>query len=179
MKPLPEALDAPRRTLQTRAGGTVSCYFDDSGTGVPLLLIHSINAAPSAIEVKPLFDHYRGHRPVYALELPGFGFSDRADLDYSPALYAETINEFLASLPGPVDVAALSTTAEFVARAAQARPEAFRSLVLISPTGMGRRQPPGEATSDRIMIPHAARQRCVPLLPSPPRRLRHPAPRGS
>lgn len=150
MKTLPEALDAPRRTLETRAGGTVSCYFDDSGSGVPLVLIHSINAAPSAIEMKPFFDEYRGKRPVHALELPGFAFSSRDNIDYSPTLFADTINEFIASIPGPVDVIALSTTAEFVARAARTKPAAFRSIVLISPTGLGRREPPSEAASDRI-----------------------------
>ena len=38
----------------------------------PLLLIHSINAAGSAYEIKPLYEHYRRSRTVYALELPGF-----------------------------------------------------------------------------------------------------------
>ena len=38
----------------------------------PLLLLHSINASASAYEVKPLFEHYRQQRPVYAPDLPGF-----------------------------------------------------------------------------------------------------------
>ena len=41
----------------------------------PLLLIHSINAAGSAYEIRPLYEHYRQSRTVYALELPGFGHS--------------------------------------------------------------------------------------------------------
>ena len=45
----------------------------------PLLLIHSINAAGSAYEIKPLFEHYRRSRTVYALELPGFGHSERGN----------------------------------------------------------------------------------------------------
>ncbi|MEM9251125.1 MAG: alpha/beta hydrolase [Planctomycetota bacterium] len=150
MMSLPNALDAPRRTFDTRAGGTLSYYLDEDAAGVPLLLLHSVNATPSAIEVKPLFDHYRGQRQVYALELPGFGFSDRSNREYSPELYADALNETVASLPGPIDIVALSTTAEFVARAALAAPEAYRSLVLVSPTGLAHRQPPGEATSDRI-----------------------------
>ena len=48
------------------------------------LLIHSINAAASAYEVKPIYDAMRRHkRRVYSVELPGFGFSDRSDRPYT------------------------------------------------------------------------------------------------
>ena len=48
------------------------------------------------------------------------------------------------------DVIALSTTSEFIARAAIEAPQHFKSLVLISPTGMGDREPPSGAASDRL-----------------------------
>jgi len=147
---LPESLDAARHGLQTVAGH-MAFYADTSAPGTPLVLLHSINASPTAIEVKPLFDHYRGSRPVYAPELPGFGFSDRSSRDYTPALFAKAINDFLSRLPGgAADVLALSTTAEFVARAALDHPDHFRSLALVSPTGMGRRDPPSAKTQARL-----------------------------
>lgn len=148
---LQDALDAPRQELDTGAGGRVSYYADTSGSGVPLVLLHSINAAPSALEMQPLFDHYRGHRPVYALDLPGFGFSERSDIDYSPELYADTLAEFLGKvLDQPADIIALSTTCEFVARMALTSSQRLRSLVLLSPTGIGSREPPSGAASDRL-----------------------------
>ena len=60
-----------------------------------MLLVHSINAAPSAMEMKPLFDHYRHRRPVYAPDLPGFGASERGDRPYTPELYADALAQFL------------------------------------------------------------------------------------
>ncbi len=148
---LADALDAPRQTMETGSGGRVSYYADTRQGGTPLLLLHSINAAPSALEVQPLFDHYRKERPVYALELPGFGFSEREDVDYSPTLYADTLSEFMGKVfTGPADVIALSTTSEFLARAALTSAARFRSLVLISPTGMGSREPPSGEASDRL-----------------------------
>jgi pimeloyl-ACP methyl ester carboxylesterase len=41
----------------------------------PVLLVHSVNAAASAAEVRPLFDAMKGDGVVCALDLPGFGHS--------------------------------------------------------------------------------------------------------
>lgn len=135
--PLPKAVDADRRVFNSPRAGRLSYYVDDSATGKPLVLVHSINAAPSAYELKPLFDHYRGVRPVYALDLPGFGFSDRSEREYSPKLYADAIADFISSEVGePADVVALSLASEFAALAAKQHPELVLSLVMISPTGL-------------------------------------------
>ncbi len=135
--PLPDAIDAPRGRFSSYGGGHVSHYGDESGSGRPLALVHSVNAAASACEVRPLFEAFRGERPVYAIDLPGFGFSDRADRVYFPELYADTLIEWVeARLPqGPVDLVALSLSSEFAAIAASRRPDLFHSLTLVSPTG--------------------------------------------
>ena len=41
-------------------------YRSEDEVGRPLLFIHSVNAAPSAIELKPLFKHFQLSRPVFA-----------------------------------------------------------------------------------------------------------------
>ena len=134
---LPSAIDAERKGFTSRAAGRLSYYHDTSGSGTPLVLLHSVNAAASAFEMKPLFEHFRNERPVYALELPGFGFSNRAKRDYTPELFTEAVLEFLRSRVGePADVVALSLSSEFAARAALEAPEYVNSLTLISPTGL-------------------------------------------
>lgn len=136
--PLPDAILAERIPYQSKLAGWLSYYADRSAAGRPLVLIHSVNAAASAYEMGPLFRHYRGQRPVFALDLPGYGFSNRMKRDYTPELFADAIAEFVESQVGePADVAGLSLGCEFVARAAVARPELFHSLVLISPSGLG------------------------------------------
>lgn len=141
--PLPSAIEAPRESFKSHSAGAVSFYRDAGRGGRPLLLLHSVNAAASAREVEPLFEHLRGEAPVYALDLPGFGFSERADREYSPELYAACLIEFaeqrIGARAGGVDVAALSLSCEFVALAAARRPDLFRSLVFFSPTGFDRR----------------------------------------
>jgi pimeloyl-ACP methyl ester carboxylesterase len=150
--PLPEALNAQRAELRTAQAGRIAYYHDPAGEGRPLVLVHSINAAPSSYEVKPIFEHYAGRRPVYSIELPGFGHSERTDRRYSAELYANAIRALLEDVvQAPADLLALSLSAEFAARAALGSPASIASpgspasvasLVLISPTGFSRRPLP-------------------------------------
>jgi pimeloyl-ACP methyl ester carboxylesterase len=140
---LPPAVDAPREIYATAALKEISWYADGPEGTRPLVLLHSINAAPSVFEMKPLFEHYRAERRVYAPDLPGFGFSDRSDRPYSPALYAEAIKAFLTDVvKAPADVVAFSLTSEFAARTCLAAPELFNTLALLSPTGFSDRRLP-------------------------------------
>jgi pimeloyl-ACP methyl ester carboxylesterase len=135
--PLSPAIDADRHQIATSDAGTISYYADTSASGRPLVLLHGVHAAASSYDMKPLFDAFRGQRPVYALDLPGFGFSERAARAYTPATYVHAIEHMLrnVSTREPVDVVALSLTSEYLAKVAIEMPELVRSLVLISPTG--------------------------------------------
>ncbi|MCS6847851.1 MAG: alpha/beta hydrolase [Anaerolineae bacterium] len=107
----------------------------------PLVFLHSVNAAASSFEMKPLYDHYAQSRRVIALDLPGYGFSDRSDRTYTPALFRDAILDLIEQELGgvAVDVVALSLSSEFLALAAQARPLLFRTLTFLSATGFSRR----------------------------------------
>jgi len=138
---LPPALDAPRHETTGKAG-RVSYYV--AGEGSPMLLVHSINAAGSAYEIRPIFEEMvRKHR-VYAPDLPGFGFSDRADRRYTPRLMTDAIHDMLGVIEeqnsgAHVDALALSLSSEFLARAAVESPNQLRTLALITPTGFSNR----------------------------------------
>ncbi len=140
--PLPLALNAERRTFASHAAGVLSYYRsrpENAANQRPLVLIHSINAAASAYEMRPIFDHYRGTRPIYALDLPGFGFSERSDRRYTPNTFSEAIADLLRTQvkeDQPIDMIALSLGCEFAASVALALPERVHSLTLISPTGL-------------------------------------------
>ncbi len=146
---LPAALEGERFEFDSHAG-RLSTYV--SGSGPPLLLIHSINAAASAAEMRPLYDHYRTTRTVFAIDLPGFGFSERSERVYSPRLMTDALHALVRRIrerrgEAPLDACALSLSCEFLARAAAEEPGAFRSLALVSPTGFSgkrsRRAPQG------------------------------------
>jgi len=144
--PLAPAMDAEQDSVMTR-GGRVSYYADRSATGRPLVLVHSINAAASAFEMKPLFERYRGTRPVFAPDLPGFGFSAREDRIYSPQLYAAALQDFLAQVVGEAaDIVTLSLGGELAARAALADPSRVHSIAMISPSGLSSVRGPSSGT---------------------------------
>jgi pimeloyl-ACP methyl ester carboxylesterase len=134
--PLADAIPAERVIFLSKTAGELSYYVDRQVSGRPLVLIHSVNAAASAYEMRPLFEYYRSQRPVFALDLPGYGFSERSPRVYTPQVFESAILDLLMTQVGePADVIALSLGCEFIARAALAQPERFHSLALISPSG--------------------------------------------
>jgi pimeloyl-ACP methyl ester carboxylesterase len=148
---LPPAVDAPRDSFSTMHLKEISYYADGPQDSRPLVLLHSINAAPSAFEMKPLFEHYRATRRVYAPELPGFGFSDRSDRKYTPELYANAIVAFLTNIvKQPADVIAFSLSSEFAGRAALVAAERFNTLTLLSPTGFSKRRLPSGSVGNAM-----------------------------
>jgi len=140
--PLPPALEGERRAFTGRAG-RLSYYTAGpsvSDGAPPLLLLHSVNAAASAYEVRPPYDHYRRRRRVYALDLPGFGFSERSRRGYTARLFTDAVLDMLDEIERehgsePVDALALSLSSEFLARAASEHADRFATVALVSPTG--------------------------------------------
>jgi pimeloyl-ACP methyl ester carboxylesterase len=140
---LPPALPGDRRDIGSKVGRLSYYTAGPNETTEPLLLIHSINAAGSAYEMRPLYEHYRRSRTVYGLDLPGFGFSERSDRDYTPRLMTDAVSAMVAEIQrihgeAPFDALALSLGSEFLVRATLENPHAFRSVALISPTGFNR-----------------------------------------
>jgi pimeloyl-ACP methyl ester carboxylesterase len=157
---LPPPLDAEHFDLEGPWGRLTGFV---AGDGPPMLLVHSVNAAACAAEVKPLFDHYRRSHTVFAYDMPGYGLSDRRDIAYTPRLMTDALLA-VARLArtrcgnATLDALALSLATEFLARAGVESPELWRSLGLVSPTGFsGRsswRKPPG--TTRALPWLHAA-----------------------
>jgi pimeloyl-ACP methyl ester carboxylesterase len=137
---LPPAVTGERREVAGRSG-RLSYYV--LGSGAPLLLLHSINAAASVREVQPAFEHAAKSHRAYAPDLPGYGFSDRSARTYDVVLFCNAIRDMLEVIARehgntPVDALALSLSAEFLARVADELPQRFRTLTFVTPTGFQR-----------------------------------------
>lgn len=146
---LPPALSGERIEFASAAGRL--SYYRIGPTAAqhdapPMLLIHSMNAAGSAAEMRPVFEHYGTSRTVYAIDLPGFGFSERSDRAYVPRLMTDAVHALVARIraehnAATVDALALSLGCEFLARAAMESGADYRSVALVSPTGFNGKKP--------------------------------------
>jgi pimeloyl-ACP methyl ester carboxylesterase len=150
---LPAALDGSRIDIDSPAG-RLSFYTtrpfrsasNSEADATPLLMLHSINASGSAFEVKPIYERCARARPVVALDLPGFGSSERSDRPYTPRLMTDAVLAVASDMRRrfgnvPIDLLGVSLSCEYVARAASEQPTWFRSVALVSPTGFNRGAP--------------------------------------
>ncbi len=136
-KELPPALDADVYDMEIMEGRYR--FYAREGKGVPIVLLHSVNAAATSFEMKPIFSHLceTTSRPVFALDWIGFGLSDRPPVDYRPPIFQRQLRRFLSErIHQPADIVAYSLGCEFAAITARSHPFLFRKMVLLCPTSL-------------------------------------------
>ncbi|HLH62043.1 MAG TPA: alpha/beta fold hydrolase [Ktedonobacteraceae bacterium] len=100
----------------------------------PLLLIHGFGPGASSFEWRKNVDALSEQYRVYALDLLGFGLSDRPSIDYSAETFTDLIGDFLREvIARPTVVVAHGLTCAYVVANAYRRPQLFERLVLVSP----------------------------------------------
>ncbi len=116
-------------------------FYKKVGSGPPLVLVHGIGAGCSSFEWRGVLASLSEKYTVYALDLPGFGKSDKPALAYTPEVFIQSIERFCREVVGigdgrgEADIIASSLSAAFVIALSQRDPSLFRRLVLVAPTG--------------------------------------------
>ncbi len=105
--------------------------------GPPIVFIHGIGAGLSSFMWRKNFDPLSQRFRVYALDLLGFGFSDKpATVPYSADLYIELISDFIREVSGgPANMIASSLGASYAVCVADEHPDLIQSLILNAPAG--------------------------------------------
>ena len=105
--------------------------------GPPLVFVHGVGAGSSSFMWRKNFDPLARDFRVYAIDLLGFGFSDKpSTAPYSADLYVELITDFIREVAGyPANIVASSLGAAYTIRVADEHPELIKSMVLNAPTG--------------------------------------------
>jgi pimeloyl-ACP methyl ester carboxylesterase len=103
----------------------------------PLVFIHGVGAGASSFMWRKNFDELAKDFHVYALDLLGFGFSDKPSVaSYSADLYVELITDFIREVSGyPANVVASSLGAAYAIRVADEHPELINAMILNGPAG--------------------------------------------
>jgi len=135
-------VDAEQHTYQSPTAGGINFYQKGSGEQTPLLLVHGLHMFAGLYDILPIFEAFGNSRPVYAIDLPGFGRSEKTDRPYRASMYQEAITDFIKNQIGkPCHVLTLGNASEFAGTAAMDEPEWIKSLVMINPTGFAMPQP--------------------------------------
>lgn len=111
----------------------------------PLVLIHSFAPGASSFEWRKNVDALSEQFRVYAIDLLGFGLSDRPAIDYGTETYADLTGDFLKEVIGkPALVVAHGLSSAYAVTCAYRRPQLFEKLILVSPpTSLLQEQIPG------------------------------------
>jgi pimeloyl-ACP methyl ester carboxylesterase len=118
-----------------RAGGAAVAWT--LGDGPPVLLVHGVYAGASAYEWRHVAAELATDHLVAAVDLPGFGASERPPLRYDSEAYVRFLSGFCERMfAQPPVVVASGLSAAFAVAAASAEPRFASRLVLCCPTGM-------------------------------------------
>jgi pimeloyl-ACP methyl ester carboxylesterase len=102
-----------------------------------LLFLHGFGGGSSAYEWSKVYPAFAAEYRVIAPDLIGWGRSEHPQRSYKIEDYLTSIQEFIEqTCTKPVIVIASSLTAAFIIRVAIARPDLFKSLILVSPAGL-------------------------------------------
>ena len=121
--------------VQTTTVDGRSIAYVDRGSGPPLLFVHGLGSNMSLWrETMDAFDD--SHR-VLALDLPGYGLSNKDDVPGTMPFFADVIVDFLDDRGlNTVTVVGVSMGGQVGLTIALTSPERLRRLVLVSPAGI-------------------------------------------
>ena len=108
--------------------------LESDGDGSPVLLIHGLGGSVDSWAKN--IDALSAHHKIVALDLPGFGLSDKPRITYSTKFYADFISHFITELNFPVSIVGSSLGGQIAAEIAIKNQELVSNLVLISPAGV-------------------------------------------
>jgi pimeloyl-ACP methyl ester carboxylesterase len=102
-----------------------------------LVFLHGFGGGSSAYEWSKVYPAFATEYRILAPDLIGWGRSEHPERNYTIDDYITTIIEFLEqTVTEPTAVVASSLTAAIAIRAAIARPDLFKSLILTTPAGL-------------------------------------------
>jgi len=74
--------------------------YTKNGSGSPLLLIHDLTAGSCQYEYHKIIHELSKSHEVYAIDLLGYGLSDKPNMTYTNYMYVELINDFIKTIIG-------------------------------------------------------------------------------
>ena len=127
----------------------VKLHYFCGGSGPPLVLVHGLGSS-AAVEfffnLEPLAAHHR----VIAIDLPGFGQSDKPALEYTIDVFVKAVSDLMASEGVPrAAVRGVSMGGRVALGLALEAAEQVERLILVDALGVG---PPRRVLAYRVLL---------------------------
>ena len=108
--------------------------YKKSGTGRPILLVHSIDPVMNSYEWKKLMLPLSQNHTVYTLDLIGCGFSEKPGFLYTNFLYVQLINDFVKEIIGRrTDVICSGNASSVILMACRNNDTLFDQITMLNP----------------------------------------------
>lgn len=112
-------------------------FYNKTGKGAPVLLIHDLNPASSAEEWNKIYMCLSKNYTVYTMDLLGCGRSDKPNLTYTNYMYVQLITDFIKNVIGEkANIVVTGSSASFGVMACNMNPEYFNRIILINPENL-------------------------------------------
>ena len=108
--------------------------YTKKGSGTPLLLLHDLTTGSSSYEFCKIIDELAEKHEVYAVDLLGYGLSDKPNITYTSYLYVQSIIDFIKNVIGKkTDILATGDSSSIAVMCAHNDGEVIDRIVLINP----------------------------------------------
>lgn len=112
-------------------------HYVKKGTGKPLLLVHDLTVGSSNYEFHKIINKLSKQYEVYALDLLGYGLSDKPNMTYTSFLYVQLLTDFIKTVIGKkTDIIATGDSSSIAIVTCHNNPEVFNKLVFINPQSL-------------------------------------------
>ena len=109
-------------------------YYQKTGSGSPLFLIHDLNHYSSSMEWGKVIDTLSREHTVYTIDLLGCGKSDKPAITYTCYLYVQLLTDFIRDIIGEkTDIVATGASVSFVTAACQNIADQICHIILVCP----------------------------------------------
>ncbi len=127
----------------------VKLHYLSGGRGSPLVLVHGLGSS-AAVEFYYNLEPLAAQHRVIAIDLPGFGQSDKPVLEYTIDVFVKAVSDLMASEGvSPAAVMGVSMGGRVALGLALTAPERVERLILVDALGVG---PPRRVLAYRILL---------------------------
>lgn len=111
--------------------------YTKKGSGTPILLLHDLTVGSSNYEFHNIINSLAKNHEVYAMDLLGYGLSDKPNMTFTNYLYVQLISDFIKNVIGKkTDIIATGDTAPVSTMTCHNDNELINKMIFINPTDL-------------------------------------------